>query len=102
MSSSEDEHYLTSYLSTALPRLGLDPDTYGPYVTGLFPIDPDEYYDDVDEDEMTDILGLLQSSSETHAINDDNSNTQVWNEFQDDIIKRRDLFLKAEMKKKAC
>ncbi len=29
-----DDHYLDSYLSEILPTLGLDAETYAPYVTG--------------------------------------------------------------------
>jgi hypothetical protein len=32
--SMSDDHYLDSYLSEILPTLGLDAETYAPYVTG--------------------------------------------------------------------
>ena len=32
--SSDDDHYLDSYLSEILPTIGLDVETYAPYVTG--------------------------------------------------------------------
>lgn len=32
--SSDDDHYLGSYLSEILPAIGLDVETYAPYVTG--------------------------------------------------------------------
>lgn len=32
--SSNDDHYLGSYLSEILPAIGLDVETYAPYVTG--------------------------------------------------------------------
>jgi hypothetical protein len=32
--SSDDDHYLGSYLSEILPAIGLDEETYAPYVTG--------------------------------------------------------------------
>jgi len=31
---SDEDHYLDSYLSEILPALGLDAETYAPYVTG--------------------------------------------------------------------
>ena len=32
--SSDDDHYLGSYLSEILPAIGLDAETYSPYVIG--------------------------------------------------------------------
>ena len=34
MSDADDGHYLDGYLAAILPELGLDFDTYAPYVTG--------------------------------------------------------------------
>lgn len=99
---SDEDHYLNSYLSTALPELGLDPETYGPYVTGLFSLDAEEYVQDIDEEEMMQMLELLQSSSETHSdieINDDEDNE--WSRFRKELMQRRKDFLEQELEKKA-
>jgi hypothetical protein len=67
----DDEHYLTAFLNEQLQALGLDADTYGPYLTGegsLFNSDSTAGDDDeeVDSDELDSVLELLQASSETH------------------------------------
>ena len=66
----DDSHYLDSFLQERLPALGLDYDTYGPYVRGLVANDIDDSHkrnDDNDNDDWDDILELLQESSETHS-----------------------------------
>lgn len=68
---AKEEHYLNSYLSKILPSLGLDYDTYNPYITGLFALEDEsnavgQAQDGFDEDTLDDIMQLLQSSSETH------------------------------------
>ena len=99
MSFDDENHYLKSYLSTTLPNYGLDPETYGPYVTGLFPIDPEEYENEIDDDEMTNLLELLKSSSETY---DDDSDGDVWDTLRNELIQRRNVFLQQELEKKVC
>ena len=68
---SEPEHYLSSFLQSALPALGLDSDTYGPYLLGLFPLEEVDETDAIDEEELQNVLELLQGSSETHADQDE-------------------------------
>lgn len=63
---SDDSHYLDSFLQERLPALGLDYETYGPYVRGLVTNDNDDSNND-DDDDWDDILELLQASSETHS-----------------------------------
>jgi len=67
--------HLHHLLQVRLPKLGLDCDTYGPYVWGDDEDDNnDEDDDDQDDvaDELRDIvLGVLQASSETHSDDDD-------------------------------
>eukprot|EP00586_Coscinodiscus_wailesii_P011760 CAMPEP_0172515784 /NCGR_PEP_ID=MMETSP1066-20121228/270531_1 /TAXON_ID=671091 /ORGANISM="Coscinodiscus wailesii, Strain CCMP2513" /LENGTH=229 /DNA_ID=CAMNT_0013296961 /DNA_START=55 /DNA_END=744 /DNA_ORIENTATION=- len=87
------EHYLASYLEETLPSLGLDYETYGPYVTGLFPIDEDGA--DADDEGIDDIVQLLQSSSETHADDD-----EVWQSLQKEILKRKKEYDYLETRRK--
>ena len=84
---THNSHYLSSYLSTALPSLGLDFDTYGPYVFGTITTDPDDDdaatdFDENDTEELDSIIDLLRSSSETHSDAD-----AVWTTFRSDIIR---------------
>lgn len=71
------EHPLHEYLTTQLPPLGLDAETYLPYVTGYF----EARQDDVaitdststmmeTDDDFDQVMELLQASSETHADDD--------------------------------
>lgn len=62
---------LVELLRRRLPELGLDYDTYGPYVWGT----PEE-----DEEELQGVVQLLQASSEEFADHDD-----VWTEFTTDV-----------------
>lgn len=80
----EQEHYLLPYLQEKLPNLGLDLETYGPYVTGIFPTsstldDDDHEHNDTDES-LVEIVELLQASSETHSDDDG-----IWETFKADI-----------------
>ena len=45
-------YYLESFLSTRLPELGLDYETYGPYVLGTDLLDEDEKYKRYQEEEL--------------------------------------------------
>mmetsp|Transcript_23201 Transcript_23201/g.54719 ORF Transcript_23201/g.54719 Transcript_23201/m.54719 type:complete len:208 (-) Transcript_23201:2287-2910(-) len=74
-------HHLDRYLETALPALGLDAETYGPYLTGS----------DEGDVELDDIIELFQASSESHSDDD-----EAWTKFKHDIIGRRREFLSAE------
>ncbi|EJK54320.1 hypothetical protein THAOC_26064, partial [Thalassiosira oceanica] len=60
-------HHLDRYLETALPALGLDAETYGPYLTGS----------DEGDVELDDIIELFQASSESHSDDD-----EAWTKFQ--------------------
>jgi hypothetical protein len=99
---------LYPFLQTRLPELGLDVDTYGPYVWGG---DTD---DDVVEDaatsltkdpeELQGVIDLLQASSETHS-----DDEEVWkglfqsiqNEIQKDIQHHEALHAQAVEEKKS-
>ena len=72
---SGEEHFLSPYLSNHLPTIGLDYDTYGPYVTGL--VDSDDAK--LDSDGFDDVIELLRASSETHADEDFDS---VWEDLK--------------------
>mmetsp|Transcript_9602 Transcript_9602/g.19315 ORF Transcript_9602/g.19315 Transcript_9602/m.19315 type:complete len:209 (+) Transcript_9602:2045-2671(+) len=81
---AEDQHYLDAYLANILPKLGLDVDTYGPYVTGA-----DE------EDDLDDIIDLLRASSESHSDDDDS-----WIDFKLQIEQRRKDYISGEEERK--
>ena len=74
-SSSNDAPHLSAFLQVRLVELGLDYDTYGPYVLGI------EVNDDNDEDaqeEIEQVCQLLQASSESET---DAENDDVWTEL---------------------
>lgn len=81
---TEEQHYLDAYLADILPKLGLDFETYGPYVTGT-----DE------EDDFDDIIELLRASSESHSDDDDS-----WTDFKLHIEKRRKEYISGEEERK--
>lgn len=83
-----DEHYLDSYLAEILPALGLDAETYAPYVTA----DND---DDDGGDGLDDIIELLKASSETHSEDDD-----AWENFRKEVIKKRQDYISGETMRK--
>lgn len=85
---SEEDHYLDSYLSETLPALGLDVETYAPYVTG--------YADDDDDDggsSLDELIELLQASSESSS---DGEHDAAWENFRKEIIQRRKDYLSGE------
>ena len=86
---SDEQHYLTPYLSKALPDRGLDYETYGPYVTGFADNDDD------DETSFDDLIELLQASSETHG--DDEAS---WSTFRNEVIQLREQHSEEETQKK--
>eukprot|EP00339_Tiarina_fusa_P024084 CAMPEP_0117047900 /NCGR_PEP_ID=MMETSP0472-20121206/33087_1 /TAXON_ID=693140 ORGANISM="Tiarina fusus, Strain LIS" /NCGR_SAMPLE_ID=MMETSP0472 /ASSEMBLY_ACC=CAM_ASM_000603 /LENGTH=157 /DNA_ID=CAMNT_0004760745 /DNA_START=179 /DNA_END=648 /DNA_ORIENTATION=- len=63
---------LVTLLTDRLPSLGLDYETYGPYVWGVV--------DNTDEDELSEVMQLLQASSEDYADDEDK-----WTELTKDI-----------------
>jgi hypothetical protein len=67
MANDTSEHFLFSFLQSALPSLGLDDEIYGPYLLGLFPQDESQMLAEIDEEELNNVLDLLQGSSQTHA-----------------------------------
>mmetsp|Transcript_16238 Transcript_16238/g.33376 ORF Transcript_16238/g.33376 Transcript_16238/m.33376 type:complete len:242 (+) Transcript_16238:72-797(+) len=81
--------HLHKLLEDKLPELGLDVDTYGPYVWGDDDDDAESDNDDgaEDDDELKDVVvGVLQASSETHAEDD-----EVWLQLIEDIGKAKKL-----------
>mmetsp|Transcript_5749 Transcript_5749/g.11749 ORF Transcript_5749/g.11749 Transcript_5749/m.11749 type:complete len:96 (-) Transcript_5749:774-1061(-) len=80
--TDNEQHYLHSFLSQKLPELGLDAETYAPYVTGN---------DGDDDDDLDELIELLRASSESHGDDDD-----AWKEFRDDIVRRRKEHLLGE------
>ncbi|KAL7441396.1 hypothetical protein ACHAXM_007891 [Skeletonema potamos] len=83
---TEEHHYLDVYLADILPKLGLDFETYGPYITAT---GTDEL------DDLDDIIELLRASSESHSDDDDS-----WNDFKLQIEKRRKDFISGEEERK--
>ncbi|KAL7533325.1 hypothetical protein ACHAWF_004456 [Thalassiosira exigua] len=85
-----EDHYLDSYLSKVLPALGLDAETYAPYVTG--------YANDNDDDDgesLDDLIELLRASSESHGEDD-----AAWENLRKEIIHRRQEYLSGEYARK--
>jgi hypothetical protein len=81
-SSSSEEHYLESFLSVQLPKLGLDYDTYGPYVVGVFHRNEGDAL--LDEEELDGVLELLRASS------DDNHDDVAWEQLKRDVIAKHE------------
>lgn len=71
-----DTHGLAPFLKERLPSVGLDYETYGPYVLPLLLADDES----PDDDEWESVMQLLQASSETHS--DDDS---LWVMLRKDI-----------------
>lgn len=84
-----EDHYLDDYLSEILPALGLDAETYAPYVTGY----ADD--DDNDSESLDELMELLRASSETHGEDDG-----AWLNFRKEIIQRREDYLSGETVRK--
>jgi len=78
----DEDHFLTSFLEEKLPTLGLDAETYGPYLMGLLPSDENEQ-EGADEEEWGGVLELLQASSETHS-----DNMDAWQELKQLVLER--------------
>ncbi|KAL7556411.1 hypothetical protein ACA910_017393 [Epithemia clementina (nom. ined.)] len=80
--SEDDDHALSDFLRERLPQVGLDYDTYGPYVLPLLlsssPSDADD--EEENKEEWDSVMELLQASSESHS--DDND---VWLTLRQDI-----------------
>ena len=97
LDESMDEHYLSAYLEETLPEIGLDYETYGPYVTGLFPTTSDggeeDNFEDVEE-EINNIIELLQSSSETHS-----DDEQCWIQLKNEITHRTKAYNNEQWKR---
>jgi hypothetical protein len=87
-SSSFEEHYLESFLSVQLPKLGLDYDTYGPYVVGVF--NDESSTDALDENELDGVLELLRASSDDDE--ESHSSKEVWEQLKRDIIEKHEEY----------
>lgn len=70
----DDDHALSDFLRDRLPQVGLDYDTYGPYVLPLL------QSEEADPEEWDSVVELLQASSESHS--DDDS---IWIQLRVDI-----------------
>lgn len=73
----DEKHPLFPLLSERLPALGLDFETYGPYIQGVL---PNSLLEAEVEEEWDSVFELLQASSETHS-----DDEKVWNELSLDI-----------------
>mmetsp|Transcript_11045 Transcript_11045/g.15538 ORF Transcript_11045/g.15538 Transcript_11045/m.15538 type:complete len:100 (+) Transcript_11045:36-335(+) len=77
------DHDLQEYLVNFLPNVGLDTDTYLPYVAGYIESNIDD-----SEDEASDLDGLMEllsASSESHS--DDEA---TWSLLRAEIFRRRE------------
>jgi hypothetical protein len=87
----DESHALEPFLTKRLTELGLDYETYGPYV---LPFLTD--FEHADEDEWESVMELLQASSETHS-----DDEQAWKDLRVDIDEawktHRDAAIAAEM-----
>ena len=99
----DEDHALTDFLNQRLPALGLDADTYAPY---LLPLLSEQQQD---EEEWESVMELLQASSESHS--DDNDAFQAlrtdiehaWQQHQEGMIKvkhQKDRQRHADMEQK--
>jgi hypothetical protein len=68
--AKEENPNLVQFLEERLPAIGLDEETYGPYVLGTS-----------EPDELEEIIQLLQASSESHG-----EDEAVWEELSKDIL----------------
>ena len=75
-SAKEQHPNLLPFLQQRLPELGLDEETYAPYVLGTTE----------DEEELTEVVQLLQASSESHA-----EEEEIWESLRKDIYKKMKL-----------
>ncbi len=84
MNSGESEEHplLTLLLNERLPTLGLDIETYGPYIVALFPIS-DTPGDSIGEEleGWDEIVELLKASSELQNLED-----SVWEKLRVDLV----------------
>jgi hypothetical protein len=71
----DESHALEPFLTKRLTELGLDYETYGPYVLPLL-----EEFEHADEDEWANVMELLQASSESHS-----EDEQAWKDLRVDI-----------------
>jgi hypothetical protein len=72
---------LDQFLAARLDALGLDHDTYGPYLLPVVMAGGDSYKNGAeDEDEWETVLELLQASSETHS-----DDAECWKQLQMDL-----------------
>ena len=79
---SEEHPLLTLLLNERLPELGLDVETYGPYIVALFPLSDTIGDEVVDEIEGWDeILELLQASTEIQDLEE-----HVWEQLKVDLL----------------
>jgi hypothetical protein len=81
-SSNGDAPHLTAFLKERLVELGLDYDTYGPYVLGIEVGNDD---DDEAKEEISQVCQLLQASSESETHADDD---EVWVELGRQILEK--------------
>ena len=86
MDDHDDDHALSDFLRERLPQVGLDYDTYGPYVLPLLLTERSDGANDEDiQEEWDSVMELLQASSESHS--DDND---AWVTLRQDIQKAWD------------
>ena len=95
----DEDHPLAPFLQEELPPLGLDPETYGPYLLGLLPVDHGAIADDnpgAEEEEWEGVLELLQASSESHS-----DDMDAWQSLKKKVEERYRQHLAEARQKKA-
>ena len=97
MSTEESEEHplLTLLLNERLPTLGLDVETYGPYIVALFPLSStpgDEIEDELEG--WDEILELLQASSDLEDLED-----KVWEQLKVDLISTWQSYRKEQVER---
>ena len=87
---------LHSYLNEILPTLGLDPETYSPYVMGCLTVNDGDNGDEENLEDLDQIMELLCASSETHS----DDETGVWDQLKSEVLKRHEEYRNSLRKKK--
>jgi hypothetical protein len=98
----DEDHFLTSFLEEKLPTVGLDAETYGPYLLVLLPMEEAALLDDggrtegADDDEWNGVLELLQASSESHS-----DDIEAWQALKKELLERYQELLADAKERKA-
>lgn len=95
MDETSENLHLHSYLNEILPTLGLDSETYSPYIMGCVASNEHDEGIETLSEELGEIIELLRASSETHS--DDET---TWDEFKSKVINHHREYIKYLKEKK--